>query len=399
MRAGRGEPGALVVDGDRIASLGPESDGPTAAVSVDLGGRWVVPGFVDPHVHLAFSSAPDALERLDTDGSVPWVRAVGNAERLLAAGVTTAADCGGPGHLNVRLRDAVVRGEVRGPRLLASVNPITRTGGHCAQIGLRADDRLGVESATRRVLEAGADFVKVMASGGGTVGDFGPWEPQYTASELRAAVEVAHAAGRRVVAHARGTEAIRRAVAAGADVLAHLTWETADGYAYDADTAAAIRERRVWVDPTLPAGYQAARSERVAPERRDALRAHFGERYPLYRRLAREAGVRLLCGSDAGTPLVAMDEFALGPKLLVEVAGYSPAEALRAATVWGAEALGVADSRGTLESGKLADLVLLDADPLADVAALRRIAGVMVGGKWAVEPPACVGQQRMGAMV
>jgi imidazolonepropionase-like amidohydrolase len=102
----------------------------------------------------------------------------------------------------------------------------------------------------------------------------------------------------------------------------------------------------------------------VPPERREELARQFALRYPNYRRLAAEAGVRLLCGTDAGTPLVSFDDFALVPELLVELAGYTPAEALRSATAWGAQALGVADSRGTLAADKLADLVILREDPL-----------------------------------
>lgn len=134
--------------------------------------------------------------------------------------------------------------------------------------------------------------------------------------------------------------------------------------------------------PTLSAGVRAAASALIAGARREELRRQFEYRYPNYRRLAQAAGVRLLCGSDAGTPLVGFDDFALGTELLVRVAGYDPAVALASATLWGAQALGVEDSRGTLEPGKLADLVVLREDPLHHPDALRAITKVMLGGRW-----------------
>ena len=109
-------------------------------------------------------------------------------------------------------------------------------------------------------------------------------------------------------------------------------------------------------------------------------------RYPNYQRLAREAGVRLLSGSDAGTPLVAFDDFALGPELLVDLVGYSAADALRSATLWGAEALGVVDTRGSIAPGKLADLIVLRDNPLTDARALRAVDAVMLGGRFLDTP-------------
>jgi imidazolonepropionase-like amidohydrolase len=378
---------AVLIEDDRIGQIGPREDFPadltTFAVVNDLDGRFVAPGFIDPHVHAAFDASLQAVDRV-ADAADPriWALATRNAAAALGAGVTTMSDCGGPGNLVPRLRQARETGQIAGPRLLTCVNPITVPGGHCHHFGALAQGARAVRQATRRLLDAGADFVKIMASGGGTRGALPASEPQFSLTELQAAVDEAHADGRRVAAHARASEAIRRCVVAGVDRVEHLTWETTAGVSYDPTVAEEMARRGIWADPTLPAGYRALRSEQTPPDRRAQLERHFALRYPNYRRLAREAGVRLLCGTDAGTPLVGFDDFALGPELLVNVVGYSPAEALRSATIWAAQALGVADSRGTLAAGKLADLVVLREDPLRAPTALRSIDRVMLGGTW-----------------
>jgi len=375
------EGGALLIEDDRIGAIGRADDfgEPVGAEMVaDLGGMFVVPGFIDPHVHLGLSAKPDALEQVYEDMD----QARRNAVALLASGVTTAADCGGPGLLTLQLKLALERGDAVGPRLLVSLNAVTTPGGHGLAFGVPAH---GVEAArivTRALLERGADFIKVMASGGGTRGATPATEAQFSLAELEAIVGEAHAAGRRVVAHTRATGAIRRAVRAGVDRLEHVTWEVVGGVQFDAALATEMARRAIWVDPTLAAGVRAESTEQVASERRGELRRQFALRYPNYRRMAQESGSRLLSGSDAGTPLVGFGDFALGPELLTRIVDYSPAEALASATWWGAQALCVEDTRGTLESGKLADLVVLRADPLQDPSALRSVQHVILGGRW-----------------
>jgi len=373
--------GAILVAGERIAAVGRSAEfgeRPDGATLVELGGAIIVPGFVDPHVHVAFASEPDALERVSPNG---WDVAARNARTLLESGVTTVADCGGPGELTLRLKQAIDHGEVAGPRLLVSLNPITTRSGHCNFFGALADDADSARSVARALIARGADFIKVMASGGGTRGATPATEPQFSQASLEAIVDEAHTAGLYVAAHARAPIAIRRAVLAGVDRIEHMTFETDSGVAYDLEIVREMVARDTWADPTLPAGVRALDSEHVGLERRTELRQQFAWRYPNYRLLA-GAGVRLLCGTDAGTPLVTFDDFALGPELLSRVVGYSPAEALTSATLWGAQALGLDDSRGSLEPGKLADLVVLEENPLDDPSAMRSVKRVMLGGHW-----------------
>jgi imidazolonepropionase-like amidohydrolase len=372
---------AIQIEADRITAIGRPADFNRADTGVDLAGRYVVPGFIDPHVHLAFSGDLDAIDAVgDEFDPATRQRALTNARSALLAGVTTMADCGSPGRLGLAFQG------LEAPRVLVSLQPITTPGGHCHHFGALANGPQALTATAHRLLDAGADFLKVMASGGATAGATPPTNAQYSALDLQAVTDAAHARGRRVVAHCRAPGAIRAAMAADVDRIEHLTWDTPAGVAYDPALAEQIAERGTWGDPTLPAGYRAARSTSVPIERRRVLERHFAQRYPADRRLAHEAGMRLLCGTDAGTPFVAFDDFALAPELLVEIADYTPAQALTAATLWGAMALGVAADRGSLEPAKLADLVVLDQDPLASASALRSVDGVMVGGAWVVEP-------------
>ncbi|MHB8619189.1 MAG: amidohydrolase family protein [Chloroflexota bacterium] len=385
---------AILIEGETIIGVGSASgfaNEAKRAHAVDCGRRYLIPGLIDPHVHVAFNGKANAIEDVGgEDDPSTWQQASKNVAAALRSGVTTMADCGAPGGFSGRLKTAIERGELPGPRLEVCLAPITTRIGHCHHFGAIAGGERDLAATTERLVHGGASFIKVMASGGATGGS-DPSQPQYSEKELRAVVEVAHASGRGVAAHCRSAQSTRFAVNAGVDRLEHVTWETTGGVAYDAQLAGEIARRGIWVDPTLPAGYRAARSPEISAARRVLLTQKFDDRYPNYRRMAREAGLRLLCGTDAGTPFVAFDDFALAPELLVQVAEYTPAQALASATIWGAESLGLAESRGSIEPRKLADLVLLEADPLLSPSALRCVAGVMVGGRWRVQPIAHAG--------
>lgn len=376
---------AIEIRDGLIAHIGARGDfemRPDAAV-LEGQGRWVLPGLIDPHVHLAFDTTPDCLATpLNPEDPQVWATACRNARAALAAGVTTVADCGSPGDLGVRLRAAFASGEELGPRVLVSGPVITVAQGHGAWFGRTAMDPPSMEEVARELLASGADFLKVMTSGGGTPGSVAPWEACYSVPTLRRLVEYAERAGVRVVAHARAAAAIRTCVAAGVHRLEHVTFESGPtAVAFDEDLARRMLASEIWVDPTLPAGRRAMALPATAPARRRQLERTFSQRDPNYRRMA-ELGLRLLAGTDAGTPAVTFDDFALGPELLTQICGYHPLDAIRSATAWAAESLGLDDQIGRLRPGMQADLILLARDPLTDIRALREIAGVMKGGQW-----------------
>ena len=380
------EPGAAIqiVDG-RIAAIGTTGDfgaDPGYPV-VDGTGHWVLPGLIDVHVHLALDATPHALlaPRAPDDPEV-WRIACQNARLLVQSGVTTAVDCGSHGDLGVRLREAFATGRALGPRLLVSGPVLTVEGGHGAWFGRVASDSPQIVDAARALLESGVDLIKVMASGGGTPGATAPWDACFSVSTLSALVAFAEDHGLPVVAHARSVAAIRACAEAGVHRIEHLTFETGPGaVAFDEASVRTMQTRGIWADPTLPAGRRAVQSTETDEERRRQLECAFALRDPNYRRMA-EMGLRLLAGSDAGTPLVTFDDFALGPELLVEICGFSPMDAIRAATSWSALAVGMSDEVGRLRPGMVADLVLVGSDPLDDIRALRDVVAVMKAGEW-----------------
>ena len=227
---------AVVIDAGVIQAVGPAAELlPLDSTRVankeqfDLGDRTLLPGLIDGHVHLTFSGGEQAMVDVVRDSDeLLLLRAVRNAERALRAGITTVRDCGDRHNVTFTLRDAIRSGVVRGPRLVACGMPITTTAGHCHFLGLVADTTDELVRAVRRQAQAGADSIKVMATGGRLTPGSNASEAQYSAEQLRLVVEDAHRLGRRVAMHVLGTSGIRNAVAAGADTLEHLSWLQGD---------------------------------------------------------------------------------------------------------------------------------------------------------------------------
>lgn len=372
-------PGLLLGEG-RIRQLGPDRGATREVEPFDADGLTILPGLIDAHVHLTFTASDDVVGDLARESDeLLLLRGARNARQMLSSGVTTARDCGGRNLITASLKLAIQAGITPGPRLLISLMPITTTGGHCHYLGLEADTLDDLRVATRRLAKSGADFVKVMASGGNMTPGSNVLLPQYGADELRTLVAEAHRLGRQVAAHAHPVEAIRSAVLAGADTIEHCHWqEPAGGVSLDEAVVAEMVRRGTFVDPTLAGGYRIpAPGESAADRRRGELRSG---RVAALRRMI-ELGVRVIAGTDAGARRTAFDDFALSLELLVAEAGLTPADALLAATRTSAEALGLAHEIGTIEAGKRADLVLVEGDPLADVSATRRVAAVIQAGR------------------
>jgi imidazolonepropionase-like amidohydrolase len=360
---------AVYVEDSRIAGVGPATEIPTDADVVDLSGSTVLPGLIDCHVHLVFSHSEYPLgDLLAEDDQQLLLRGVAAARQALGAGITTVRDLGGRGGVTFRVRDAVARGLIPGPRIMAAGSPITTTRGHCYFLGLEADGQAAVRAAARRELDSGANCLKIMATGGRMTPGTDIGRAQYTADEIRVAVEEACRAGVTVAAHALGTAGIRNATQAGVNTIEHCNWLTPDGRV-DLDEAIATRmaERGTAVVPTLvPLARTAA-----------ALR----EQIVRSVRRIRELGVRVVAGTDAGVSLTPFDSLPRELEILVSEVGLSPLEAIQAATGDAAQALGIADTVGTLQPGRAADFIVVDGDPSMRIADVRAVRRVIKGGR------------------
>lgn len=369
--------GEVAVDGATIVSAGPRGSAGEADDILDLSGHTVLPGLIDAHVHLGFDARVDPVTRRSAESDHHLLlRMAENARKLVSAGVTTARDLGGRGFLDIVLRDAIEEGLAVGPHILAATRPITITGGHCWYMGGEADDETAIRRVARENLRAGADCLKVMASGGQmTPGAPPSWVPQYTTEQIRAVVEEAATRGKGVAAHAHAHAAIRSCVEAGVATLEHCSFFTATGHRYDAELAGLVAARGTYVCPTVHG---------VFWRLRDVLGPKMIDDWLNGVVAMREAGVRLIAGTDGGFGSAGVDNRLDGYVAGLEVfahAGFGNAEIIEMATVRAADACGVGDVTGTLEAGKRADLIAVHGDPLDRIADLRNLALVLVSGR------------------
>ncbi|MDH7799225.1 MULTISPECIES: amidohydrolase family protein [unclassified Beijerinckia] len=377
--------GYVIVDGDKVAEIG-RSDLPSFGGDVelrDLTSKSILPGLIDCHVHLRNDGVADPRAQAAADSdAVATLRSARNARRTLDAGITTIRDCGSRGGIDYALRAASQQGLCPTPRLVLSGMMICMTGGHGWSLGYEADGPDGLRRAARAMIKAGADNVKLIASGGilspGT--DIGA--PQFTIEEMRAAVEEAHAAGKICCAHAHGATAIKNATKAGVDSIEH-------GYLIDDEGIQLMLDRGTYLVATSAAVRNVVKHGTAAGIRPDVVRKaqEAIERHVDGFKRAYKAGVKLAMGTDTGVPFTDhgnnLDEI-----VYLEEMGLTPMEALTAATFDAAKLLKMSDRIGSLEVGKLADYVVVDGDPLADTKILQdrnRILTVAVGGKVLVD--------------
>lgn len=334
---------------------------------IDARGLTVLPGLIDCHVHLGLDATGTVAE--DEPWSDQRLRiATANAQSLLDAGVTTAADCGGARQITYAVRDAIAAGAIPGPRILAAGEPIAPPQGHGEGMSMAVRGEEAIRVAVRDLAASGADLIKVMATEGGGES---PSDVHYSGDELTSLVETAHAAGLRVAAHCHGVAGIRNAIAARVDRLEHCTFVGNDGSEFDPAVAEAIATSGTVVCPTNPIDFRRIQAGgEGAP--RDLLNANW--------RSLLAAGVSFATGTDAGVKDVHFHDYALAIELMVAELDMSAGAAIEASTRVAAEALGIDDEVGTVAPGKLADLVAVRGNPLADPSALRDIAWVMRAG-------------------
>ena len=385
-----GQP-VLVRDG-RIAEIGPAASlaTPSDATEIDLSGRTLLPGFIDCHVHIMGNPDPRLAPRpsnvpIRDDAYIKsrsLLQAVGALRSTLDAGFTTIRDLCAPNEI-FALRDSIAAGETVGPRMLASGKGITHTGGHGTEYGgmaIVADGPDEVFKAIRYQAVAGADVIKIIGGSRPALSPPFRGRPGYTSEELIPGVEEAHRAGLKVAAHAHShTEAIKYCIRAGVDSIEH-------GFPLDEVAADEMAERGTFLCPTLSVIPAAA----LAIE--EGLWTYPGSEVQVKRmeayarntiRLAKQAGVKIALATDSAMPLVFHGDNAHEFELMVEY-GLTPMEAIVAGTRNAAENIGLLDDIGTIETGKSADLVAFNADPLDDISTLRdpaNIAFVLKEGK------------------
>ncbi|MBC7769618.1 MAG: amidohydrolase family protein [Phycisphaerales bacterium] len=353
---------------------------------IDQRNRFVLPGLIDSHVHLTSELGPDQLlEEVQLSPSDQAMRGVANAHTTLRAGFTTVADLGANNDAIFALRRAVNEGRVMGPRIVASGAAITPHGGHADANGFAPDivDALrnpnacsGADDcrrATRRQIQAGADVIKITATGGVLSNTAAGVEQQFTDAELAAIVESAHAMGRRVTAHAHGAGGINAALRAGVDSIEHGSYT-------DADSLRLLRRTDAYLVPTILAGVtveELAAAGGVLTPAQAVKAREVGSRMRQSIQNARRAGVRVAFGTDSGVSRHGLNarEF----QLLVE-GGYTPTQAIRMATIDAADHLQLGNVTGRIAAGYAADIIAVDGDPTQDVGVLMNVPFVMARG-------------------
>ena len=389
---------SVVIRGDRIVRVAQgylTADDvearPDDTVTVhDLRAMTVLPGLIDGHVHLTSENNPDQrLQAVEMSEGDRALLAAHHAEKTLMAGFTTVRDVGARGGDAIfALREASARGWVPAPRIYASGSTISVTGGHGDGTQGYRDDVAGLmhssgvcdgpdscRAAVREQVRRGADHIKLTATGGVLSNTATGTDQQFTDPELEAIMDTAHAMGRKVTAHAHGKGGIEAALRAGVDSIEHGTY-------LDEDTARLFRRRGAYLVPTVLAGVTVAEwsddPDTFLSEFQKAKAAEVGPRMLGMAATAHENGVPIAFGTDSGVSKHGENAREFG--LLVE-AGLTPMEAIVTATVHGADNIGQSGALGTIEVGKLADLIGVDEDPLDDIDALLDVDFVMKGGR------------------
>ncbi len=395
---GRGGPvmenAAVVVEGNLIKSIVPREqlvipEGAGWEV-MDFPGKTLLPGLIDCHTHTNMPANGRRGEDVIADGDdIRLLRSVHNAGIALRTGVTTMCDNGAWNHTAFSLKAGIEQGLIEGPRMLVCGRPVTTTGGHCWFMGSEADGIDGVRTATRQLIKEGADFIKVMSTGGSTLTS-DPYRPAYTVEELRTIAEEAHRRDRVVAAHARCNQGMLNVLDAGIDIIIHAHFNREDGARdFDPRLVERIAEQGVWVNPTIHLGRgrmwqlrEKRETEGLTDEEAAAL-SRSEENYQLRMEECRqiiEMGVKLVAGSDCGWGSYPFGQFAHEVSAPVD-AGMSPMDAIISGTRNCAEALQVLDRVGTVEAGKEADLLIVEGDPSKDITDLDKVAAVFKGGR------------------
>ena len=377
------ENAVILVEGERIAAIGEAAEVtiPDGAEQIDTSGTWLIPGLMNMHVHLGLV-LPGKLtaELADESEAALALRMAMNARESLQAGVTTIRLTGDRAHADLDLMRAINKGQVDGPRIYSAGEALTISAGHGSQQSGRTkyDGPDAFIKGARTQISAGAQWIKIMISGGIATDGGGLAEALMTQEEIEAVVDAAHRFGVKVTAHSGSPPATNVAVDAGLDCVEH-------GYFLDRPTLKKMKEHGTWLVPTIVVSQPATAPffERIgSPQWYLKRRESAGKAHWRALEMAIEEGVNIALGTDQmpAEPNDGTTATAREAQYYVE-AGMTPLQALRSATIETARQLEAEDEIGTLEEGKYADIVAVDRDPTKDIKALRNILLVMKGGK------------------
>jgi imidazolonepropionase-like amidohydrolase len=389
---------SILICGDRIQAIAPTEavcrELPPETDIFDFRSYYAMPGLIDTHTHLSLAGDGRVYSQMFSESDeMMMLTGAMNLQRHLSAGITTIREHGARNRIGFTLKEGLQRGYIPGPRMLVSGRPITCTGGHFHQCNEIADGEEEIRRSVRRLVHEGADFIKIMASGGGTEGTI-PGRASYSTAELHAAVHEAHHFHRPTVAHCRASESMIRAIKAGVDLMEHAEFlDPDDQLRFDPKIAEMMAESGIWISPTLQAWTNYPRimelktrqeNETVTPDEAQELSA-LEQRAELRLDIARrmlDHGLlqRMVPGTDSGVNRISFGHLDYDLQLLVRI-GFTPEQAITSATRISAEAAGQDKDIGTIEPGKIADFILVDGDPTADISNCSRIAAVFQAGR------------------
>ena len=349
----------ILTENGIIIQIGDLKGLPSNIRTLDLHGRTLMPGLFNCHVHI--TSNPDPRAQKPTSQAALTIQAINNLALHLSSGVTYVRDVGSAEFIDIELREAVNDGRVQGPDMQVSGRCICMTGGHGWNTGRQADGADECRKAAREMLRAGADWIKVMATGGVMTKGVEPGAEQLSVEEMTAIAEEAHKKGVRVCTHAQGNTGIKNALKAGIDCIEH-------GIYLDDESIGTMLKQGSWLVPTLCAphfilkhGVKDGVPEYAVKKTEIVHDAHFASFQKAYK-----AGVKCACGTDAGTPYNPHNGTPNELILMVK-SGLTPMQAIETATINSAKLLNVSDSLGSVEVGKKAHFAIFDGDPSKDI--------------------------------
>jgi len=369
--------GDLVVIDEKIVDVGlnvGQSVESGADRVINAAGKWVLPGFINCHVHFSLNASPHPMnDMVKNDSYTLTIQGVQVAAKMLRAGITSVRDMGSKHYEVLAIRNAINTKMIPGPTIIAPGQALRMTGGHFS--GLEVNGVDACLAGARAQLHAGADFIKVMATGGLGKPDEVPGAQELTFDELKACFDVARRAGKRSGAHAHGLEGIKDIIRAGVTSVEH-------GTMMDEEAMDMMIQRGIYLVPTFAPYWfmvEQGTAKGVPDYMIKASQWVMDEKVPRFQKAVKK-GVPIAFGTDAGAPITPHDDLEAECRCMIDC-GMTPMGAIVSLTWNSADLLGLGEKMGTLETGKLADIVLLGGNPLEDIGQVTNVVEVLKNGQ------------------